>query len=119
MFFVFAKSGSSEGPKMKTFLVIVACFSIANPAIPKPLIPKACSSYADSFYRVVDQAKRFNGMALTYPGHEVEHNRLRYYQQMNKNLAPLISCLDDHKSEVAGYYREVKKMTKIQIDSSQ
>ena len=65
----------------------------------------------------MDQVKRFNGMALTYPGLETERNRLRFYQQMNKRLVPLISCLADHKSEILGYYLEVKDMTETQIET--
>ena len=63
----------------------------------RPLVPDTCASYAKSFHSVVDQIKRFNGMALTYPGIDAERNRLRFYQQMNKKLAPLISCLEDHE----------------------
>lgn len=89
--------------------------SIVNPAILLPLVPAPCASYAKSFHSVVDQVKRFNGMALTYPGLKTERNRLRFYHQMNRRLVPLISCLDDHKSEVLEYYQEDKDMTDAQI----
>ncbi|MEC8442348.1 MAG: hypothetical protein VXZ59_08515 [Cyanobacteriota bacterium] len=102
---------------MKTLLIITAFFSIANPLIARPLIPVACSFYADSFYKVVDQLKRFNGMALAYPGQEAERNRLRYYRIMDEKLGPLISCLDHHQSLDIEYYHDVKRMTQIQIDS--
>ena len=86
-----------------------------NPAILPPFVPAPCASYAESFHSVVDQVKRFNGMALTYPGLKTERNRLRFYQQMNRKLVPLISCLDDHKSKILEYYQEVKDMTETQI----
>ena len=56
-------------------------------------------------------------MALTYPGLEAERNRLRFYQQMKKRLAPLISCLADHKSDILEYYQEVNDMTETQIET--
>ena len=104
---------------MNKLLVAIALLSVANPAISRPLVPDPCDSYAKSFHSVVDQIKRFNGMALTYPGIEAEHNRLRFYHQMSKKLAPLISCLEDHESESLEYYQEVKSMTDAQISSFQ
>ncbi len=100
---------------MNSIQFIITFLSIANPAISIPLVPEPCASYAKSFHSVVDQAKRFNGMALTYPGLETERNRLRFYQQMDKRLVPLISCLADHKSKILKYYLEVKDMTETQI----
>ncbi len=82
----------------------------------RPLVPDSCATYAESFHSVVDQIKRFNGMALTYPGIESERNRLRFYRQMNKKLVPLISCLEDYESEILEYYQEVKDMTEIQVN---
>ena len=85
---------------MNNLLVAIALLSIANPAMSKPLAPDPRASYAKLFHSVVDQIKRFNGMALTYPGIDAERNRLRFYQQMNKKKVPLISCLEDHESEI-------------------
>jgi hypothetical protein len=104
---------------MKNILVAISLLSIANPAMARPLVPDPCASYAKSFHSVVDQIKRFNGMALTYPGIEAERNRLRFYHQMNKKLVPLISCLEDHESEILEYYQEVKYMTDTRINSFQ
>ena len=104
---------------MNNLLVAIALFSIANPAMSRPLVPDPCASYAKSFYSVLDQIKRFNGMALTYPGIDAERNRLRFYQQMNKKLAPLISCLEDHENEILEYYQEIKDKTDTQINSFQ
>ncbi len=102
---------------MNSILFIITFLSIANPAMPIPLVPAPCASYAKSFHSVVDQVKRFNGMALTYPGLETERNRLRFYRQMDKRLVPLISCLVDHNSKILGYYLEVKDMTEAQIET--
>ena len=104
---------------MKIPLIISAFLSVVNPAISRPLVPDPCTSYAKSFHSVVDQIKRFNGMALTYPGIETERNRLRFYHQMNNKIVPLISCLEDHDSEILKYYQEVKDMTDIQMNSFQ
>ena len=104
---------------MNNLLIAIALFSITNPVMSRSHIPAPCASYANSFHSVVDQIKRFNGMALTYPGVEAERNRLRFYNQMNKKLAPLISCLEDHKSKILEYYQEVKDMTDTQINSFQ
>ena len=104
---------------MNNLLVATASLSIAYPAISRPLVPDPCASYAKSFHSVVDQIKRFNGMALTYPGIDAERNRLRFYHQMNKKLVPLISCLEDHESEILEYYQGVKDMTDTQINSFQ
>ena len=100
---------------MKNTLFIMNFLSIVNPAILLPLVPAPCALYAESFHSVVDQVKRFNGMALTYPGLKTERNRLRFYQQMDRRLVPLIPCLADHKSEILDYYQEVKDMTEAQI----
>ena len=97
----------------------IALFSVANPVIATPYVPDPCASYAKSFHSVVDQIKRFNGMALTHPGIESEQNRLRFYRQMNKKLVPLISCLEDHESVILKYYQEVKDMTDTHINSLQ
>ena len=102
---------------MNNILFVITFLSIANHAISMPLVPTPCVSYARSFHSVVDQVKRFNGMALTYPGPEIERNRLRLYQQMKKRLAPLMSCLADHKSDILEYYQEVYGMTEIQIET--
>ena len=104
---------------MKISLIISAFLSISNPAMSRPLVPDPCAAYAKSFHSVVDQIKRFNGMALTYPGIDAERNRLRFYQQMNKKLAPLISCLEDHENEILEYYQEIKDKTDTQINSFQ
>ena len=104
---------------MKNLLVAISLLSIARPAMSRPLVPDPCAYYAQSFHSVVDQIKRFNGMALTYPGIEAEHNRLRFYHKMNKKLVTVISCLEDHKSEILEYYQEVKDMTDTQINSFQ
>ena len=104
---------------MNSLLVAIALLSLANPAMSRLLVPDPCVSYAKRFHSVVDQIKRFNGMALTYPGIEAERNRLRFYQMMNKKLVPLISCLEDHESEILEYYQEVKDMTDTQINSFQ
>ena len=104
---------------MNNLLVAIALLSIANPAMSSPLVPDPCASYAKSFHSVVDQIKRFNGMALTYPGIDAERNRLRFYQQMNKKLAPLIYCLEDHENEILEYYQEIKDKTDTQINSFQ
>ena len=104
---------------MKNVLVAIPLLLIASPSMTRPLAPDSCASYAQSFHSVVDQIKRFNGMALTYPGVEAERNRLRFYNQMNKKLAPLISCLEDHESEILKYYQQVKGMTDTQINSFQ
>ena len=104
---------------MNNLLIATALFSIANPVMSRSHVPAPCASYANSFHSVVDQIKRFNGMALTYPGVEAERNRLRFYNQMNKKLAPLISCLEDHESEILEYYQQVKGMTDAQINSFQ
>ena len=104
---------------MKNVLVAIPLLLIASPSMTRPLAPDPCASYAQSFHSVVDQIKRFNGMALTYPGIEAERNRLRYYHQMNKKLATVISCLEDHESEILEYYQEVKDMTDTQINSFQ
>ena len=85
---------------MNNLLVAIALLSIANPAMSKPLAPDPRASYAKLFHSVVDQIKRFNGMALTYPGIDAERNRLGFYQQLNKKKVPLISCLVDHESEI-------------------
>ena len=53
---------------MNNLLVAIALLSIANPAMSKTLVPDPRASYAKLFHSVVDQIKRFNGMALTYPG---------------------------------------------------
>ena len=102
---------------MNNLLVAIALFSFANPVMSRSHVPASCASYANSFHSVVDQIKRFNGMALTYPGIEAERNRLRFYHRMNKKLIPLISCLEDHESEILKYYQEVKDMTDTQIKS--
>ena len=104
---------------MNNLLVAIALLLIANPAMSKPLVPDPCTSYAKSFHSVVDQIKRFNGMALTHPGIEAERNRLRFYRQMNKKLVPLISCLEDYESKILEYYQEVKDMTDTQVNSFQ
>ena len=104
---------------MNNLLVAIALLSLANPLMSRPLVPDPCVSYAKRFHSVVDQIKRFNGMALTYPEIEAERNRLLYYQMMNKKLVPLISCLEDHESEIMEYYQEVKDMTDTQIYSFQ
>ena len=85
----------------------------------RPLAPDPCASYARSFHSVVDQIKRFNGMALTYPGIEAERNRLRFYRQINKKLVTGILRLEDHECEILEYYQEVKDMTDTQINSFQ
>ena len=103
--------------RMNNILFVITFLSIANHAISIPLVPAPCASYARSFHSVVDQLKRFNGMALTYPGLEAERNRLRFYQQIKKRLAPLISCLADHKSDILEYYQEVNDMTETQIET--
>ena len=64
---------------MNNLLVAIALLSIANPAMSKHLVPDPCASYAKLFHSVVDQIKRFNGMALTYPGIDAERNRLGFY----------------------------------------
>ena len=102
---------------MKMSFILSAFLSIYNPAMSRPLVPDPCASYAKSFHSIVDQIKRFNGMALTYPGTDAERNRSRFYRQMNKKLAPLISCLEDYESEIFEYYQEVKDMTNTQIKS--
>ena len=104
---------------MKLSLIISASLSIANLAMSRPLVPDPCASYAKSFHSVVDQTKRFNGMALTHPGIDTERNRLRFYRQMNKKLVPLISCLGDYESEILEYYQKIKYMTDAQIKSFQ
>ena len=104
---------------MNNLLVAIALLSLANPAMSRPLVPDPCVSYAKRFHSVVDQIKRFNGIALTYPGIETERNRLSFYQTMNKKLVPLVSCLVDHESEILEYYQEVKDMTDTQINSFQ
>ena len=104
---------------MNNLLIAITLFSIANPVMSRSHVPAPCASYANSFHSVVDQIKRFNGMALTYPGIEAERNRLRFYQMMNKKLVPLISCLENHGSEILEYYQEVKDMTDTQIKSFQ
>ena len=104
---------------MNILLIAIALLSISNPAISRPIVPDPCTAYAKSFHGVVDQVKRFNGMVLTYPGIEAERNRLRFYQQMNNKLVSLISCLEDHESEILEYYQEVKDMTDTQINSFQ
>ena len=104
---------------MNNLLVAIALLSHANPAMSRPLVPDPCISYAKRFHSVVDQIKRFNGMALTYPGIEAERNRFRFYQMMNKKLVPLISCREDHESEILEYYQEVKNKTDTQIKSVQ
>ena len=104
---------------MKTSLIISAFLSIVNPAMSKSIVPAPCVPYAESFHGVVDQVKRFNGMTLTYPGIEAERNRKRFYQQMNQKLALLVSCLEDHESEILEHYQEVKDMTDTQIKSFQ
>ena len=104
---------------MKISLIISAFLSISNPAMSRPLVPDPCAANAKSFHSVVDQIKRFNGMALTHPGIEAERNRLRFYRQMNKKLVPLISCLEDYESEILEYYQEVKDMTDTQVNSFQ
>ena len=102
---------------MNNLLIAIALFSIANPVMSRSHVPAPCASYANSFHSVVDQIKRFNGMALTYPGIETERNRLRFYHQMNKKIVPLISYLENHKSDCLNYYQEVKDMTDIQMKS--
>ena len=92
-------------------LLILWCRDLMSPA--------PCASYANSFHSVVDQIKRFNGMALTYPGIEAERNRLRFYHQMNKKLVLLIPCLEDHDSEILKYYQEIKDMLDTQMSSFQ
>ena len=104
---------------MNNLLVAIALLSLANPAMSRPLTPDPCVSYAKRFYSVVDQIKRFNGMALTHPGIEAERNRLRFYRQMSKKLVPLMSCLEDHESVILEYYQEIKSMTDAQISSFQ
>ena len=104
---------------MNNLLIAIALFSIANPVRSRSHVPAPCASYANSFHSVVDQIKRFNGMALTYPGIEAERNRLRFYHQMNKKLVLLIPCLEDHDSEILKYYQEVKDMLDTQISSFQ
>ena len=104
---------------MKNILVAISLLSIANPAMARPLVPDPCASYAKSFHSVVDQIKRFNGMALTYPGIEAERNRLRFYHQMNKKLVLLIPCLEDHDSEILKYYQEIKDMLYTQMSGFQ
>ena len=107
---------------MKIYLIISAFLpiaTIANPAMSRPLVPLPCAAYAKSFHNVVDQIKRFNGMALAHPGIESEQNRLRFYRQMNKKLVPLISCLENHESEILEYYQEVKDMADTQVNSFQ
>ncbi len=104
---------------MKTSLIISTFHSIANPAMSRPLVPDPCAAYAKSFHSVVDQTKRFNGMALTHPGIEAERNRLRFYRQMNKKLVPMMSCLEDYESKILEYYQEVKDMTDTQVNSFQ
>ena len=104
---------------MKNILVATPLLLIASPSMTRPLVPDPCAFYAQSFHRVVDQIKRFNGMALTYPGIKAERNRLRFYIQMNKKLAPLISCLEDHESDILEYYQQVKGMTDTQIKGLQ
>ena len=104
---------------MNNLLVAIALLSLANPAMSRLLVPAPCVSYAKRFHSVVDQIKRFNGMALTYPGIEAERNRLKFYQMMNKKLVPLISCLEDHESEILEYNQEAKDMTDTQINSFQ
>ena len=95
---------------MKNLLVAIPLLLIASPSMTRPLAPDPCAPYAQSFHSVVDQIKRFNGMALTYPGIEAERNRLRFYHQMNKKLVLLIPCLEDHDSEILKYYQEIKDM---------
>ena len=104
---------------MNNLLIAIALFSIANPVMSRSHVPAPCTSYANSFHSVVDQIKRFNGMALTYPGIEAERNRLRFYHQMNKKLVLLITCLEDHDSEILKYYQEVKDMLDTQMSSFQ
>ena len=104
---------------MNNLLIAIAMFSIANPVMSRSHVPAPCASYANSFHSEVDQIKRFNGMALTYPGIEAERNRLRFYQQMNRKLAPLMSCLEDHESEILDYYQQTKDMIDAQIKSFQ
>ncbi len=104
---------------MNNLLIVIALFSIANPVMSRSHVPAPCASYANSFHSVVDQIKRFNGMALTYPGIETERNRLRFYHQMNKKIVPLISCLEDHESVILEYYQEIKSMTDAQISGFQ
>ena len=104
---------------MKNVLVAIPLLLIASPSMTRPLAPDPCVSYAQSFHSVVDQIKRFNGMALTYPGVEAERNRLRFYHQMNKKLVLLIPCLEDHDSEILKYYQEIKDMLDTQMSSSQ
>ncbi|QNJ14949.1 hypothetical protein SynA18461_02328 [Synechococcus sp. A18-46.1] len=104
---------------MNNLLIAIALFSIANPVMSRSHVPAPCASYANSFHSVVDQIKRFNGMALTYPGIEAERNRLRFYHQMNKKLVLLIPCLEDHDSEILKYYQEVKDMLDTQMSSFQ
>ena len=104
---------------MKNVLVAIPLLLIASPSMTRPLAPDPCASYAQSFHSVVDQIKRFNGMALTYPGIDAERNRLRFYHQMNKKLVLLIPCLGDHDSEILKYYQEVKDMLDTQMSSFQ
>ena len=102
---------------MNNLLIAIALFSIANPVMSRSHVPAPCASYANSFHSVVDQIKRFNGMALTYPGIEAERNRLRFYYQMNKKLVLLMSCLEDQGSEILKYYQEAKDMLDAQMKS--
>ena len=102
---------------MNNLLIAIALFSVANPVMSRSHVNSPCASYANSFHSVVDQIKRFNGMALTYPGIEAERNRLRFYHQMNKKLVLLISCLEDHESEILKYYQDVKDMLDTQMNS--
>ena len=104
---------------MKNLLVATPLLLIASPSMTRPLVPDPCASYAQSFHSVVDQIKRFNGMALTYPGVGAERNRLRFYHQMNKKLVLLIPCLEDHDSEILKYYQEIKDMLDTQMSSFQ
>ena len=104
---------------MNNLLVAITLLSLANPLMSRPLVPDPCVSYAKRFHSVVHQIKRFNGMALTYPGSEAERTRLRFYQMRTKKVVPLISCLEDHESEIMEYYQEVKDMTDTQIYSFQ
>ncbi len=104
---------------MNNLLIAIALFSIANPVMSRSHVPAPCAAYANSFHSVVDQIKRFNGMALTYPGIEAERNRLRFYRQMNKKLVLLIPCLEDHDSEILKYYQEIKDMLDTQMSSFQ
>ena len=90
---------------MNNIMTAIAFFSVASPVIARTYVPDPCASYAKSFHSVADQIEKSNGMALTYPGIEPERNRLWFYQQINKKLAPLISCLEDHESEISDYYQ--------------